>query len=316
MMNDDMYRPTPEFREYLEWELTRAVRREGWVEEQRRRRGLRRLRWMRVAAVVLVSVAIGTTAGLAPAQIRASARRDSLLESARADAALAALRLELARKQVADVRLRVETGALGTTSLANAESELRAMEAQAMRARYNIEEINSGAQAPRDDLNAPLVGGRDYVKDRIQLDLMAAQQRLSDLEAAQAEAQRRARIGAGTELARRDADIDVARARATMVVLAERFKLRREFVEKGTPVEQLLRRLGEVELRQDAQVAQQAFALARDRLAMLEKQRAVGIVGELDVLKARLEVKEREQELQRLALRLRGLGSAARDSVR
>ena len=65
-----------------------------------------------------------------------------------------------------------------------------------MRARYNIEEITATSQPPRDELSAPLVGGRDFVKDRIMLDLAAAQERLTTAEKVYSETERRARVGA------------------------------------------------------------------------------------------------------------------------
>jgi hypothetical protein len=301
MTTDDTYRPTQEFRDHLEWEVTRAVRRARHGDQRSRRRG----RWLRAAAVVLVSVAIGTTAGLASAQIRDSERRDSLLQAANADASLAALRLQLARERLADVNRKLQAGAVGAASLADATSEVRSMEAQAMRARFNVEEIRATAQAPRDDLNAPLVAGHDFVKDRIQLELMSAQQRLTAAEQAQAESQRRVRVGAETELSGLEAGVDLARARAAMALLAERLNLRREFLEKGTPVDRLLQRFEQAQLRQDATVAQQTLNIAHERLTLIEKQRAAGVTDDLAVLKARVEVKEREIELQQILLRLR-----------
>lgn len=301
-----MHEPTPDFRDHLEREVLRTFRREGRQLEQRRRLTTRRLR---AAAVVIVSIAIGASAGMAPAQIRDGARRDSLLQSANAEAQLAMLRLQLARENVADVRRKLEVGALGPESLASAETELRAMEARTMRARFDIEEIAATARPPRDDLNAPLVNGRDFVKDRLQLEAMAAQQRMTAAEAAQVEAERRARVGAGSELAVLEASGEVARARGALAVVAKRLELRREFLEHGTAVEELQRRLDETTLRADAMGAQRGLELARARLTTLERQRQAGAVGELEVMRAQVEVKERELELHRIAQQLRGRGA-------
>ncbi len=302
MTDDTVHRPTQAFREQLERAVVRTFRLEQEIDDHRR---VSRIRWMRWAAVVMVSVAIGASAGIASGQIRDAARRDSLLEVARADATLAAVRLNLARARIADVKRKYDVGAADATSLADADAEVRAMETQAMRARYNIEEITATAQPPRDDLNAPLVGGRDFVKDRIMLDLAAAQQRLTAAEAAYSETERRARVGAASDIAPLEAGVEVARARAAMAVLAQRLSLRKEFVERGTPAEQLVARMANAQLQQDFEVAQQELTLARERAARAERQRAAGVVGELDVVQAKLKVQERELELQQLALRLK-----------
>ena len=301
-IDDRTHLPTPEFRDHLEEEVVRAFRHESRFAQNHRRRSLQ---WMRAAAVVLVSVAIGATAGLAPAQMRDSARRDSLLESAKAELQLAALRLQLARDNLADVKRKVDVGVLGPSSLMNAEMELRAMEARTRREQLDIEEIGATAQPPRNDLNAPLIDGRDFVKDRLQLEALAAQQRLTAAEAAQVDAERRAKVGAGTELSRLDAGNEVERARATLGLLAKRLELRQEFVDKGTPVEQLQRQLELAEARFEAYAAQQQLALARERLAFLEKQQRAGVVSELDVMKANVDVKELELALKNLSARLR-----------
>jgi hypothetical protein len=300
MTDELIHRPNPDFRDRLERTVAHAFRLEQELDDRKR---ASRVRWMRLAAVVVVSVAIGASAGIASGQIRDGARRDSLLDAARADLSLAAIRLNLARERVSDTKRKFDVGTSDATSVANADAELRAMEAQAMRARYNIEEITATAQPPRDELNAPLVGGRDFVKDRVMLDLAAAQRRLTAAEGARSEIDRRVRIGATSDLAAFEANVDVARARAAMTVLAQRLTLRQEFVNRGTPVEQLTARLADAELQQDVALAQEELTLARERAARIERQRNAGVVGEFELVQAKLKVQERELELQQLIVR-------------
>ncbi|HVE32340.1 MAG TPA: hypothetical protein VNC18_02165 [Gemmatimonadaceae bacterium] len=299
-MNDTTHTPTADFRDRLERTLLHTYRLEQEINHRAR---AKRTGWARLAAVIVVSVAIGATAGIASGQIRDAARRDSLLDAAKADATLAGVRLNLARERLADTKRRFDVGASDATTLANADAELREMEAQVMRTRYNIEEITATAQAPRDDLNSPLIDGRDFVKDRIMLDLMAAQRRLTAAEGAASEAERRERAGAASDLATLDARVEVERGRAAMTVLAQRLALRKEFVERATPIEQLSARLANTELQQDIAVAQQELALARQRAAQAERQRAAGIVTEFYLVQAKLKALEREAELQQLMVR-------------
>jgi hypothetical protein len=299
-MNDTTHTPTADFRDRLERTLLHTYRLEQEINHRAR---AKRTGWARLAAVIVVSVAIGATAGIASGQIRDAARRDSLLDAAKADATLAGVRLNLARERLADTKRRFDVGASDATTLANADAELREMEAQVMRTRYNIEEITATAQAPRDDLNSPLIDGRDFVKDRIMLDLMAAQRRLTAAEGAASEAERRERAGAASDLATLEARVEVERGRAAMTVLAQRLALRKEFVERATPIEQLSARLANTELQQDIAVAQQELALARQRAAQAERQRAAGIVTEFYLVQAKLKALEREAELQQLMVR-------------
>ena len=301
MSIDDMHRPTTDFREHLEWEVVSAFRRQRRLNA---RHHAQLSRWLRAAAIVIVSVAIGASATLASAQIRQDARRDSLIDAAAADYTLAALRLQIARDQLSTVTRQTAAGAGGTSAELDAQADVRAKEARLMRVRLNLEEIRIGSQAPRDDLNAPLVNGRDFVKERLQVDLMAAQQRLTAAESAFGEMERRVRVGASTELDRLDAEGAVTRARAAMAVLAERLALREEYLSKHTPVDQLTRKLEDFQLTQDAAVAQQALSAARARFEHVSKQQSVGLASDIDLQRARLDVMEREVELQRIAQQL------------
>jgi hypothetical protein len=188
------------------------------------------------------------------------------------------------------------------------------MESRAARARLNIEEIEASAQPPRDDLNAPLVGGRDFVAERIQLDLVNAQRQLSTAENLVETVEMRVRAGAMSDMERSAAELEVARARAALAVLAERLALRKEFVEKATPADQLARRLESARIREDIRVVQMALELAKSRAAHVDRQRAAGAASDLDAMRAQVEVKERELELSHLTVQLRRL-SIVRDSV-
>jgi hypothetical protein len=313
MTPDTPTSPSPAFRAHLEWEVTRAFRRHARLGTRKRER---RGRWMRAAMLVGVSVAVGTTAGLASAQVRDAARRDSLLDAASAELTLTRLRLQLAQAAFADVMKKVKIGAASTEGMTLAEKDLRAMEARLLKAQLNMEEIRATSLAARDELNAPLVDGRDFVLERIQLDLRDAQQQLAAAERAYETVVSRVRVGMATEVAQGEAQLDVERARRALALLAERLNLRREFVQSATPAEQLVTRLDATQVRLDALLAQKSMELARLRLKTLENQRLAGVAEELDVMRARLELKERELELSRLAAQLQRLTRTPPDSNR
>ncbi|MEX2284431.1 MAG: hypothetical protein WEE89_18220, partial [Gemmatimonadota bacterium] len=199
-------------------------------------------------------------------------------------------------------------------ALASAEAELHAMEARAARAQLNIEEIRATSQPPRDELSAPLVTSRDFVSDRIMLDLAGAQERMTAAERALAEVNRRVTIGTVTETERAEAEIELARARAVLAILMERRSLRREFVEKGTAAESLALRFELAQLRTDLEVAQESLRLARVRFEAVTKQSSVGTATRLELMRAEVELRVRELELEQLLRRRQRLDAVRRDS--
>jgi hypothetical protein len=288
----DMHRPTAEFRDFLEGEL---------IREYRHRRTFRRLR---AAAVILVSVGVGMSATLASAQVRQTGVKDSLIAAAQADASLASVRLEIAKAELADAQKRVQAGARHSSELGPAEMQVRVAEAEVGRLALDLAEIQASALPPRDEMNAPVIGGRDFVKQRLQLKLMLAQQRLNLAEQARDEMAQRIRVGSTHELEIGEPELAVARARRDFAALAERLQARAQFVEKGTPVEELTRRIERVEVQQEIMLTQRAIENAQRTLAWLERGKTVGSVREVEVLRGRLAVAERQLELQRLLQRL------------
>ena len=303
MTNDIMHTPTPEFRAGLEAEIIGAWRRETELESRRRPQRRR----LRAAGLIAACLALGAVSGIVSAQARDYVRRDSLVDAVRAEMAILALRLDLARAQFNEASQKAKVGALDADGVALAESELRSLETRAARARLNIQEIEASSQAVRDELNAPLVGGRDFVADRIRLDLADAQQRLNTAERTLEMADRRVRAGAVSELARTEAQVEVTRANAELGVLAQPLALRREFIEKGGAAEDLARRLEAAQVKGDIRVVQQSLELVRARAANIERQRAVGAATQLDALRAQVETMERELELSRLVQQLKRL---------
>jgi hypothetical protein len=290
----DMHRPTDAFRDYLEDEV---------VREFRRRRTFRRLR---AAAVIIVSAGIGMTATFASAQVRESSAKDSLIQAAQADAMLASMRLNLARMQLAEEQKQIAVG-MRAAGVLPSETMVREMEAEVARIALDIAEIEATARSPRDELNAPVVNGRDFVRDRLQLRMMVAQQRLSAAERSLEDADRRVRVGAATQLESADYGSSVLQRRGELAVLAEQLNARREYLEKNTPVRELTLRVERTEVQQAIQLAQRQFANAQARATLLERSQQVGADTKLALLEAQANVELKRMELVKLVRRLQQL---------
>jgi hypothetical protein len=290
----NIHQPTDSFRDYLEDEV---------VREFRRNRNFRRLR---AAAVIIVSVGIGASATFASAQVRESSAKDSLLAAVQADALVAQMRLNLARLQLAEEQKQVSVGARQAGVLPS-ESLYKEMEAAVATLALDQAEIAITSRPARNELNAPLVNGRDFVKERMQLQMMVAQQRLDAAERRLADANRRVSVGVSSELESADYEATVLRRRADLAVLAEQLNARRDFLEKGTPVGELTVRVERMEVQQAIQVAQRELVNAQARSALLEKRFNVGVATRLEMLEAQTNVELQKLQLQKLVQRLQQL---------
>jgi outer membrane protein TolC len=305
---NERHEPTPEFRAFLEAEIAMNVRRQAraasWAPPDTRR--------FRTPALVLTAFLVGAAAVSVPAQVEEAKQREALTAASRVEEQLAATRLDLARAALDEARRKFEVGVMPRTSLAAAEAEVQAMESSLARIRLNQEEIRATAAPPRDEITAPLVGSRDFVSDRLQLDLRAAQQRLSSLEAGAAEIERRFEVGTASPLAVLEAQTEVAHARGNLQVLSGRLGLRRDFLKQALAAADAERRLQRLELVQQADTARRLLDLAKKRVEQLRSRFEVGQAERLDVMRAEVELLERETELQMLSRRLEQLGASGR----
>lgn len=305
--------PDPEFRAHLEWEVVRALRRESSLGT---RRVQRRRRRVRAAAIVCACLALGVVSNIASAQVRDGTRRDSLLEAARADLNLLMLRRQLLQAQADHAEQQRRVGVISRAAADAAAAQLDELRNRIARIEIDMQEVQAAAQPPRNDLVAPLVGGRDYVKERIQLDLADAQRRVAMAEAQRAEIDRQLRVGVATQLTGLEAEVDLARARAAMALDAQRLALRQEHVDKGTPAEQLALRLDAAQRQQDLETTGRVVELMRARVDALRRQQAAGTASDIDLMRAELDLKERMLELVTLKNQLvQRAGAAARDTI-
>jgi hypothetical protein len=299
-----MHEPTPEFRAHLEWEVVRAVRDEGrreWMRPGARFRGLR------AAAVILVAVAMGAMAAALPAQVRSDRQRDTLLAAKETELQLARTRLEVARAEFDEMRLKYDSGVIGREAFAAAQADLGRMESQLARVQLDLQEIRASAKAPRDDLPAPLVDGRDYVRARLEQALVAAQKELSAAEVEAEEVKRRALVGAAPRLRVLEAQAELARQKAEMQRLAGELDLRRRFLARELKPGEVALEAQRLQIESELRAVQMQRELADARLEKVKEAAKAGAAERVELLRAQLDAAEQQAALERAKRALQAL---------
>ena len=304
----DPHEPSPEFRAHMQWQIETALRRESRLAAPVGGR----LRGFRTAVVVLIALALGGAGGLASAHVQDARQRNRLVEGVRAEMQLTQTRLELAQAEYRDVKQRHEVGLAGRESIRAAEHQLRAMEAALARLQLDLQEIQATAAPPRDDLDAPLVAQRDFVRDRLHLELGTTQRAMAAAEEIVAQLRGRAAVGTASRAALAEAEADVARVRQQMTLLGSKLELRKRYLRQEIAREEVAATLRRTELTLALQRAQQEIALGRERVAQLRRQASVGLAAELEVKRAEVALLEREVELQRIQRELAALHPRAK----
>jgi outer membrane protein TolC len=236
-----------------------------------------------------------------------------LTDAGRAEEHMAPMRHDLAKSAFEEAKKKFEVGMMTRTSLLGAESDLRTTEANLARVRLNLEEIQASSAAPRDEISAPLVGSRDFVSERLRLDILAAQQRLTALQQQLQETQMRVEVGTAGPVALLEVQSEVVRANADFLGLAMKLDLRKRFLTEHLEVPDIERQVQRADLMRDADVAKQRLALAKERLANVHRMFEIGQADQIEVKRAELDVLERQADTQLIAKRLQLLDATKKE---
>ncbi len=289
-----MHTPSPAFVAALEHEIVAAVREPRFSRRRER---------IAAGLILALGLVLGAGTQIASAQVQAALERGERERTTAITREVAAMRLQLAYDAHARAQREFDAGKISRQSLLEAAAEQRAAEVMILVIDSEIAEVRATSTAPRDELWAPLVDGQDFVTKRLQLNAVVAQQRLAALEATLADADRRARagvltVGGLTELQRAE-----VQARAEFEFVAQRVRLREQFLKEKLTPEEVSRREVEIQLVTDVMRANRLFELAQTQLKLTQERHAAGIGVLLDVKRAELAVLERQEEMRALQVR-------------
>ena len=298
--------PTPEFRDSLERELLRTLR-DVSRELPPSLRWLRRP-GLRTAATLALGLVLGVGSQFASAQVQESRQKSELERVKESERQVAVLRLMLARAAADQQQAGYEVASTARRAMEESVVAARAAEAEVARIDLELAEIRATAKAPRDELWAPLVGERDFVKERLQVTALAAQLRLTEAEMLAQEVERRMAVeGTAGARALEESRNGLAYARQEFNRLAMQLRLRDEFLKEGIAPEEVTRRIETLEIQVQAMRVQEMLKVAEARLARVREQQAAQTATALDLKRAELEVLERQVEMQRLQVRLKAV---------
>ena len=300
----EAHEPSPQFRAHLEWQIASALRRESRFDEPVRHR------WGSLSAVVMVLVAfaLGGMAVAASEQVQDARQKDRLIESVSAQEAMLKMRLDLARAEVQQAQRRVEVGMLEREKLLEIERQAQAIQALLAKLRLDKEEVSASAAPPRDDLDAPLVNGRDFVRERLLVEMQIARNDVAVQEALVAQAVRRLASGITTKIAMQQLEAELEQALSALRLLQGKIELRERALKGGMKPEEAARAQRQLELKISEARLQMEIELSRKQLQEMRRMVETGVATQIELKRVELQLLEKEVELQTLRRTIETLG--------
>lgn len=220
------HQPDPGFLQNLEWQLGRELRLSRMHDKPRPA-----VRVMKIAALMIGSVALGAAAMEASQQIEEAWRRELVETRLQIQVQMAQQRLQMQQETAALARSQVEQGLRGEQEGLYLELQLAEAEADVSLRALDLQEIRASGREPLRELSSPLVDGRDFVTERIQLRMGVAQHRLDVFRRVADQARQRAQVGAvGTQDVQAQ-DLAMHEAERYVRDLARQLEIREAFLE-------------------------------------------------------------------------------------
>jgi len=300
------YEPDRQFVERLEWQLASELRRKTRPRRTRARIAVPRAV---AVAVILAGIVLAGVAGIKAAELIQDSWRKKI-EVARAETEV---RLQEAwwasqKDRTAEIEKRFSVGLVpeGDLLVAKTTQERTALDLE--RARLDLDEVRRSGAAPRDELYAPLVGGRDFVAERLRLDLREAELGLQVLAARAKQLEARRLAGLVPTEQSRSAERDVAARKTRLDGIEQRLDLRKRFLNGGISAVQVEIAGRLAAAKANLSTAQSKVEDMKERAARAGTLRDVGMISpaEADDLREALEAGEAEMKLAALEVDVLG----------
>jgi hypothetical protein len=219
-----IHRPDPEFVGNLESELRSTIRRQELFHNGQSASAIviRKLRWT-TGLVALAAMCVGSAATFAVTHRLRAQTADLIIARSEAHLEFANARLDFFLEEVHRIESLAADGLLTPGEVDSMRLELAQVEADAAARVLDVEEVRITGLDPDNSLSAPILRGRDFVTERLELERAVLLQRVSliDKEAS--------RTGLGLtgspEMAR-----EHEAARAALSIVDERVALRQDYL--------------------------------------------------------------------------------------
>jgi outer membrane protein TolC len=278
----------------------------GWMP--RSRLGLA----LATAAVVIVSMAMGGGVVAAAYEAQQNELRDMLVGTFEQQAAIAAQRLDMARRQLRVAEDRLAVGLEGQAAVGDARLKVSEAEAALRVIELDLAEVRATGREPMKTASAPLVSGRDFVLERWQVEMSVPAAALEMAKRNAQAAQRRFEVGLANAV-----DVEAAGTRqieleSAIQLIQEKIGIRQAFLKGLISAAGADLRVLEAETEQRRTALARRIEFARRQMDDLRIRVEIGTPSPLEMAEAEVRLQELQLALAKadyeLALIRRQLG--------
>ena len=282
------HEPDPDFLNNLEWQLKGELRRQN-------RMGIRErvsVRVLKIAALMVASIGLGAGAMEATQRIQESWRTELLEARLEVQLELARQRAEMQREALEQTREEVDQGLQHAREVLYAQFQIARAMSELEIVELELEEIRESGREPLGELSSPLVGGRDFVAEKMAIRMEMAQLYLSTIQRDVDRTEAQVAAGAANERELQEQQLVMREAELQLHVLGRQRDMRQAYLDgEISAVEAELRYL-------EADIERQTVLLAEQRqyyqgeLDRIRELTAAGIVRSAELAQVEMRIAE------------------------
>lgn len=300
------YEPDSRFVERLEWQLASEYRRTNCLKPSSGKVAVPR---RMVAVALLIGVLTTGVAVIKAAEyIKDSWRKGIEIARVGTEVQLKKAHLESTREMAARAETLASSGLIREEESQVLELGVEKAALDVDRSLLNLDEVKASGVAPRDELYAPVLGGRDFVSERLKIQIKDVERELELLGSRLDRSKRLVEVGVASE---GDLDLiqaEIAARKAMVDETQKRIDLRKRYVAGEVTAQ-------EVEIGDRMAVAEKDLRQAQTRVDSLMKQlerskaqEAVGMISPRETSRLRYALDAAQAELKLAALEVDVLG--------
>jgi len=296
------YEPDSRFVERLEWQLASEYRRANRLKPSSGKVAVPR--WMVAVALLVGVLTTGVAVIKAAEYIKDYWRKGLEIARVGTEVQLKQAHLESIREMAARAETLASSGLIG-------EEENQALKVGVEKAALdldnsllNLDEVKASGVAPRDELYAPVLGGRDFVSERLKIRIKDVERDLELLGKRLDRVKRMVELGVVSEGDLDEIQADIASRKATIDEIRKRLDLRKRYVAGEVTAR-------EVEIGDRMAVAEKDLHQAQARVDSLTKQlerfeaqEALGLISPRETSQLRYALEAAQAELKLAALEI------------
>ena len=301
----NQHEPDNEFVKRLEWRIDRELRLRnrsfqatGWFLRSRVRAGLG------LVGLMALSMGIGAAVVAGAYQAQNKERRAPLISEfqQRAELArqhLASITEQLKRKE-RDFSLSVAT----QEEMLEAQVNVAEAQAQLRLAELHLEEVRITGHDPLRNLSSPLVSGRDFVGEGLQIQMSVPPAALELEQFRLRETQKRVNLGMSPPIELGASRTQIVEIEAAIESFQQKLEIRQLFLSRKVDSAEAELRVLEAEAEQRQQTLTPKVKLAREELEAVKKRVQAGVEQPVSMAEAALRLQKLETDLAKAELDL------------